>query len=170
MRRAALALSLVWLGLAGCRMVPEEPGAVGTPHLRALSLPWVGPTPHDWRRLQGQVVLVAFFATWNFPSLAEIPSLEALQREYGPRGFQVVSVGLDLQGAKVLVPFADYYRPSFPVLVANPRMIEGQSPYGIIPALPATFLLDTEGRVAGAWQGVARHKEVARAVEKLLPR
>jgi peroxiredoxin len=56
------------------------------------------------------------------------------------------------------------------VLVSDERMQQGQSPYGIIPALPSTFLLDREGRVVGAWQGMAGHEDVSRAVEKLLRR
>jgi thiol-disulfide isomerase/thioredoxin len=170
MRRAALALCVLWLGLAGCRTVPEAPTGAASPYLRALALPSVGPTPLDWRQLPGRVVLVSFFATWCFPCVAEIPTLEALQREYGPRGFQVVGVGMDLEGAQVLGPFAEYYRLPYPVVVADEGLREGQSPYGLIPALPVAFLLDEQGRVAAAWQGVAGHEELAQRVEQLLRR
>jgi thiol-disulfide isomerase/thioredoxin len=172
MRRAALALGCALvLTLAGCRRVPEQPEAAGpSPYLRSLLLPSVGPTPYDWRRLNGRVVLVSFFATWCFPCLAELPTLEALQKEHGPEGFQVVLVGLDLQGERVLAPFADQYALNFPVLVSTEAMQQGQSAFGLIPALPATFLLDKEGRVAGAWQGMAGHEDVSKAVRTLLRR
>jgi thiol-disulfide isomerase/thioredoxin len=172
MRRAALALGCALvLTLAGCRRVPEEPETSGpSPFLRSLLLPSVGPTPYDWRRLNGRVVLVSFFATWCFPCLAELPTLEALQKEHGPQGFQVVLVGLDLQGEQVLAPFAEQYALNFPVLVSNEAMQQGQSAFGLIPALPATFLLDKEGRVAGAWQGMAGHEDVSNAVQTLLRR
>lgn len=170
MRRAALALGCALvLALGGCRRVPEEPEGP-SPYLRSLWLPSVGPTPYDWRRLPGRVVMVSFFATWCFPCLAELPTLEALQKEYGPQGFQVVLVGMDIDGARVLQPFADYYALNFPVLVSDEGMQKGQSAFGLIPALPATFLLDKEGRVAGAWQGMAGHEDVSKAVEKLLRR
>ncbi|HYO54108.1 TlpA disulfide reductase family protein [Archangium sp.] len=173
MRRAALAVGCaVVLALAGCRRVPEEPGRGSgpSPYLRSLVLPSVGPTPYDWRRLPGRVVLVSFFATWCFPCLAELPTLEALQKEYGSQGFQVVLVGLDLEGTRVLEPFADQYALNFPVLVSDEHTQQGRSAFGLIPSLPTTFLLDKEGQVAGAWQGVAGHADVARAVEKLLRR
>ena len=99
MRRAALAVGCaLMLALAGCRTVPEEPawGAGASPYLRALALPSVGPTPLEWNRLPGRVVMVSFFATWCFPCLAELPTLVALQKEHGPQGFQVVAVGMDL--------------------------------------------------------------------------
>ncbi|PTL80951.1 peroxiredoxin [Vitiosangium sp. GDMCC 1.1324] len=173
MRRAALAVGCALvLALAGCRRVPEEPerAAGPSPYLRSLLLPSVGPTPYDWRRLPGRVVMVSFFATWCFPCLAELPTLEALQKEFGPQGFQVVLVGLDLDGTRVLEPFAEQYALNFPVLVSDTAMQQGQSAFGLIPALPATFLLDKEGQVAGAWQGMAGHKDVSQAVEKLLRR
>jgi thiol-disulfide isomerase/thioredoxin len=171
MRRREL-LALSWAGvlaLSGCRTVPEA-GPGPSPYLRELVLPSVGPTPYVWRQLSGRVVMVSFFATWCFPCLAELPTLEALQKEYGPQGFQVVLVGLDLEGERVLGPFADQYALNFPVLVSNERLQQGRSAFGVIPALPTTFLLDKEGRVAGAWKGMAGHEDVSEAVRKLLRR
>jgi thiol-disulfide isomerase/thioredoxin len=172
MRRSALALGCALvLVLSGCRRMPELPQPSGpSPYLRSLLLPSVGPTPYDWRRLPGRVVLVSFFATWCFPCLAELPTLEALQKEYGSQGFQVVLVGMDLDGPKMLAPFAEQYALNFPVLVSNESMQQGQSAFGLIPALPSTFLLDKEGQVAGAWKGMASHEDMRKAVETLLRR
>ncbi|ATB33533.1 peroxiredoxin family protein [Melittangium boletus] len=161
------------LTLAGCHRGPEVPRLTGTgsPYLRALWLPSVGPTPYDWRQLPGRVVLVSFFATWSFPSLAQLPTLEALQKERGAQGFQVVLVGLDLDGARTLAPFAEEYASlGIPVLVSDPALQQGQSAFGLIPALPASFLLDKEGQVAGAWQGMAGHAALSEAVQTLLRR
>jgi thiol-disulfide isomerase/thioredoxin len=170
MRRAALVLGCALvLAVGGCRRVPEAPEGP-SPYLRSLLLPSVGPTRYDWRGLNGRVVLVSFFATWCFPCLAELPTLEALQKEHGPQGFQVVLVGLDLEGERVLAPFAEQYALNFPVLVSDEPMQQGRSAFGLIPALPATFLLDKEGRVAGAWQGMAGHEDVSKAVTTLLRR
>ena len=169
MRRRVL---LAWAGvlaLAGCRTGPAPlPGP--SPYLKELVLPSVGPTPYQLHQLSGRVVMVSFFATWCFPCLAELPTLEALQKEYGPQGFQVVLVGLDLEGERVLGPFADQYALNFPVLVSNERLQQGRSAYGLIPALPTTFLLDRGGSVAGAWKGMAGHEDVSQAVRKLLRR
>jgi thiol-disulfide isomerase/thioredoxin len=173
MRRAVLAVGCALaLALAGCGTVSEEPGRGSgvSPYLRELARPSVGPTPLDWNRLPGRVVLVYFFATWCFPCLAELPTLEALQKEHGPQGFQVVLVGMDLDGARTLEPFANQYALPFPVLLSDEPMQKGRSAYGLIPSLPSTFLLDKEGQVAGAWKGMAGHARVSQAVEKLLRR
>ncbi|MCP3099399.1 TlpA family protein disulfide reductase [Myxococcus sp. K15C18031901] len=165
-RRLVRGAVLLLLVAAGCR--GTRPVDLGPAFLQSLALPSVGPTPHDVRALSGKVVLVSFFATWCFPCLAEMPTLEALQKEYGARGFQVVSVGMDLEGAKVLAPFAAHYAPNYPMLVANDWVRDGRSAFGHIKALPTTVLLDRHGRAVAGWQGVEGHDDVAKAIEKLL--
>lgn len=44
---------------------------------------------------RGQVVLVNIWATWCTPCIAELPSLERLQAEYGDKGLQVLPIALD---------------------------------------------------------------------------
>ncbi|GJG87999.1 hypothetical protein tb265_31800 [Gemmatimonadetes bacterium T265] len=43
----------------------------------------------------GQVVLVNIWATWCAPCREEIPSLEALYKDFAPRGFKIVAVSVD---------------------------------------------------------------------------
>ncbi|MFL5343321.1 MAG: TlpA family protein disulfide reductase [Hyalangium sp.] len=167
MRRSVLA-GVLLLGLVACKSAPEAVEAPGEGFLGALALPAVGPQRQAAEELSGRVVLVNFLATWCFPCMAELPTLEALQRDYGPQGFQVVGVGMDLEGEQVLVPFAEHYALRFPVLVADQRIHLGQSPFGVIDALPTSFILDRQGRVVAAWQGVAPHEEMAKAIEKVL--
>lgn len=170
MRGAALACAAL-LALAGCRSAPEaRPLDDAAFQRELLALRAVGPAAELGRTLPGNVVLVSFFATWCFPCVAELPTLQALQREYGARGFRLVGVGMDLEGEKVLEPFAYSMELNYPVLLADERMREGRSAFGAIRALPTTFLLDREGRVLGAWQGMAPHEAVAQAIEKALAR
>lgn len=44
---------------------------------------------------KGQVILVNIWATWCEPCRVEIPSLERLQQEYGPKGLKIVAVSID---------------------------------------------------------------------------
>lgn len=167
MGRALACAALLGL-LAACRSTPEAVEAPGDGFLGALELPAVGPVRYVPAELRGQVVLVTFFATWCFPCMAEIPTLEALQRDYGPRGFRVVAVGMDLEGRRVLEPFAEHYALNYPVLLADERIIEGQSVFGPIRSLPTAVVLDREGRAVAGWQVVAGHEEMAKAIEKAL--
>ncbi len=54
------------------------------------------------------------------------------------------------------------------MLVADPPMLDGQSAFGPIRALPTSFLLDRQGRALAAWQGVAPHEALSEAIEKAL--
>lgn len=44
---------------------------------------------------RGKVVLVNLWATWCTPCIAELPSLQDLQAEYGGQGLQVLPIALD---------------------------------------------------------------------------
>jgi thiol-disulfide isomerase/thioredoxin len=100
------------------------------------------------------VVLVNFFATWCFPCLGLLPVLEQLQSRYGARGLLVLAVGMDLEGAEVLEPFARQYQLSFPVLVPDQRMRQGETPFGAIASLPRTVLFGKDGQLIAALAGV----------------
>lgn len=45
---------------------------------------------------KGDVTLVNFWATWCAPCRAEMPELEALQKDYGDKGFTVATINLDI--------------------------------------------------------------------------
>lgn len=98
----------VW---AATRTLGDElfPVAVGSraPDFRAAVVqattpPRAGEAPGE-RSLAdyaGQVVLVNIWATWCGPCREEIPSLQALYRDFAPRGFKVVAVSVDDPGTE----------------------------------------------------------------------
>jgi thiol-disulfide isomerase/thioredoxin len=166
MSRAAAAL--LALLLAGCASSgPELPVRSGG-HLQALALPPVNAAPYAPAPLQGHVVLVAFVATWCVPCLAQLPGLGKLQRELGAQGLRTVAVGMDLEGEEVLAPFAEYYALSFPLVTADEYLRSGQSPFGRVGALPTFFLLDRQGALLGAWEGMADPAGLEKTVRKAL--
>ncbi|MBL8918496.1 MAG: TlpA family protein disulfide reductase [Myxococcaceae bacterium] len=122
----------------------------------------------DRAALQGNVVLVTFIATWCFPCLTDLATLARLERELAPQGFKQVVVGLDLEGRRVLEPFADEYRLPYPVLVGDDRLRSGQTPFGQIRELPARVLFDRSGQVIAAYSGVVLPAELERKVREAL--
>lgn len=130
-----------------------------TPSIRAaqrlaLDLPLAGGGRLDPRELEGRVVVVAFLASWCFPCLGQIPVLQALQDRH-PDTLRVVGVGMDLEGAQVLVPLIATLGVRFPVLVADPALRSGQSDFGLVRQLPSTFVLSPDGAKAAAFAGPA---------------
>ncbi len=94
--------------------------------------------------------------------------LDALQRRYGDRGFTVVAVGMDLEGARVVEPFARTFQYAFPVVLADESLRGGQTAFGRIAALPTSFLLGREGEVLTAYQGLAKPAELESYIEDAL--
>lgn len=155
---AALAL------LSGCASAPPAP--IRSPY--DLVLRDVEGGRFDFTALHGQAAIVYFFATWCLPCLAELETLESLHQEAAPEGLQVVAVGMDLNGPKVLLPFARGAGLPFDVLLADDELREGRSPYGRIRSVPTTVVLDRQGRVAAAYEGPADPQGLRTLVRELL--
>jgi thiol-disulfide isomerase/thioredoxin len=124
--------------------------------------------PWNPEGLVGRVTLVNFFATWCFPCLGQLVLLGDFQEELGPRGLQVVAIGMDLEGERVLGPFARSEARPFPVLIADEAIRKGETPFGRIPVVPATFLLGRDGRVLRAWPGLPEAEALRAAIEREL--
>lgn len=117
---------------------------------------------------RGQVVLVHFFSTDCLPCLAEVPKLTRVYNELGERGFVVVGVSLDLQGAFPVQLLQERYHIRYPLLLASERMFRGETPFGPLPALPMSVLLDRRGMMTGAVLGVLDEERLRDAAIELL--
>jgi peroxiredoxin len=160
---ARAGLALLCLVAASCGGGPRAPygtPAAGSGGDAALGIDFALPDL-DGRVVRlsdfrGKVVLVNYFATWCQPCLGEIPALNGLVAEEGGLpGFAVVGISVDLQPDQVLRPFVEYMQIRYPVLKADDAMIRGRTPFGDVPAIPASFLIDPEGRVAETFVGLA---------------
>jgi peroxiredoxin len=138
--RNAAALTLACLlGMAGCGEVPEK----ATVGLTAPDFTLVDLEGTTWKLsdLQGQVVLVNFWATWCPPCLEEMPSMENLYRTMPKDSFTMLAVLYkdDPAAAENLKKSRGF---SFPVLV-DPEERTGQA-YGLT-GVPETFIVDKIG-------------------------
>src|SRR6185312_1045321 len=69
------------------------------------------------RDYRGDVVLLNIWATWCAPCRVEMPSIESLQRTYGPRGLHIVAVSVDDARADSSIrAFARQYGLTFEIL------------------------------------------------------
>src|SRR5262249_50813004 len=109
---------------------PAPPLALKDLDGKALSL-------DAWR---GKVTLINFWASWCGPCRAEIPVLIALQRKYAGK-LQVVGLSVDDAPADDVRQFVATVGINYPVALAPSEVSEL---YGGIPALPTSFLLDTQ--------------------------
>ena len=101
----------------------------------------------DW---SGKVVLVNFWATWCPPCREEIPELLRLKKEFKDR-MEIVGISEDDDPPASVLKFARQNAMMYPIVMATPELIES---YGGVPALPTSFLVDTQGRVVQKHTGL----------------
>ncbi len=92
----------------------------------------------------GRVVIVNFWATWCPPCREEIPEMIDLATRYGDR-LQIVGVSEDDDATPEEVrDFAHNEKINYPVVMGSGGI---SREYGGVPALPTSFLIDTNGHV-----------------------
>lgn len=98
---------------------------------------------------RGKVLLVVYWATWCKPCTAELPTLQALYRQYRSRGFEVIGVNLDLDRTPVPGYLAQH-RVAWPQL-HEPGGLDSRPArqFGIL-SLPTMFLVNRRGTVVNA--------------------
>jgi thiol-disulfide isomerase/thioredoxin len=139
-------------GLRG-ELFPVDAGA-RAPEFEALTLfTRQKRTLDDYK---GHVVLVNIWATWCPPCRQEMPSLEALYREYGPDGFKVVAINAADPTASdsTVRAFADQYGLTFDLLrdVPAPGRDSVTRTYRVT-AFPESFVIDRDGVIRKKWAG-----------------
>jgi peroxiredoxin len=113
---------------------------------------------------RGKVVLLDFWATWCGPCKIEIPWFIDFQKQHR-EGFAVLGVSMDDEGWEVVKPFLAKEKVNYRVLIGNDKTSES---YGGIDALPTTFLIDREGRIASVHVGLVNRKDFENGIEELL--
>lgn len=150
---AVLVLALAACGApAGSRQAPDFllPDLAG----KAVSL----------SSYKGKPVLINFWATWCDSCKEEMPALEKLANGSGGK-FAVIGASLDEDPA-VIPPFVKAYGLTFPILLADRKVIAGYAVRG----LPTAYLIDAEGRIARRWVGPLDVRAVENDILALLNR
>ena len=94
--------------------------------------------------LHGKVVIVNFWATWCPPCREEIPDLIALQTKYKDQ-LQIIGVSQDEAPASMVAQFAAEHAMNYPVVMDTPEL---ERMFTNIHALPTSFIVDRDGRIA----------------------
>ncbi|MFU4581431.1 TlpA family protein disulfide reductase [Pseudomonas aeruginosa] len=109
--------------------------------------------PHTLADFKGKVVLLNLWATWCVPCRKEMPTLDRLQAQLGGPDFQVMALSIDLDGLPVV---RDFYK-EVGIQHLGIYIDESASAISSLGAfgLPATLLLDRQGRELGRKLGEA---------------
>jgi peroxiredoxin len=114
---------------------------------------------------RGKVVLLDFWATWCGPCKIEIPWFMEFERKYKDRGFSVIGISMDEEGWEVVKPFVAELGVNYRMVIGNDDLA---AEFGGVEALPTTFLIDREGRIADVHVGLASKSSFQNGIEELL--
>ena len=122
--------------------------------------------PVSLANYKGKVVLIDFWATWCGPCKGELPNVQKVYGKYHDQGFEIVGVSLDSDKGK-LESFTSQHNMPWQ------QFFDGQGwknklavKYGI-ESIPATFLVDGDGKVIGrGLRGEALETAVSAALAK----
>lgn len=128
--------------------------------------------PMTLRDLSGKTVLMNLWATWCAPCRAEMPALDALQKDMGGNGFEVVAVNVDTGDdtkpraflAEIEVGSLGYYRDN------TLRLFNDLKRRSLALGLPVTLLIDGDGCLLAHMNGPAEwHSDDARRLIEAVP-
>jgi thiol-disulfide isomerase/thioredoxin len=114
---------------------------------------------------RGKAVVLDFWASWCAPCRTEIPWFIAFQKEYGPRGLQIIGVSMDDEGRDAIASFVRRMGIDYLVLLGDSKVI---SPYGGLEVLPTTYYIAPDGNVVALVHGTVSKTEVERNIKEVL--
>lgn len=119
----------------------------------------------DSKQLEGQVLLVTFFATWCPPCIQEIPSLIALQDAFNGKEFSVVAFSVDEGDLAPLYNLIGKFGINYPVLLADPVITRS---FGGVTGIPATFLVNRQGQIMKKYLGYVEYDVLQKDIKSML--
>jgi peroxiredoxin len=115
---------------------------------------------------KGKIVLLDFWATWCAPCQEEIPNFVQLQKQYAGRGFTVLGIALDDDGAAVVKPLAQKLGVNYPLVIGDTQVA---ARYGGIQAVPTAFLIGRDGRILKTFTRPRSKSEWEQTIRMALP-
>ncbi|MDP9114869.1 MAG: TlpA family protein disulfide reductase [Acidobacteriota bacterium] len=163
-RMQVAAVSLVVL-LAGCSHPRELKSEGQRQNAPNFTLKDADGNPVHLTDYRGKVVLVNFWATWCGPCEVEIPWFVEFEQKYRDQGFAVLGLSMDDNGWKAVRPYMASHKINYRVMIAS-EVVSQQ--FGNIEALPTSFVLDRQGRIASDHVGLVDKRDYQNEILKLL--
>jgi len=122
---------------------------------------------YSWQQLQGQIVVVNYFAEWCVPCLKEIPELNKFDKyTQQNESVSLFAVSFDALDLEELHSLTKKYDISFSVMQSAPK----QAPFPIPKSLPATYIISSQGVLIKQLQGEQTSEALQNIVESLSER
>ncbi len=116
---------------------------------------------------RGRIVILNFWATYCVPCRKEMPDLSAIQNEFAALGVQVIGASTDeAQDRPKVLQFIKDVKINFPVWLGATSADTLR--FGVGTALPATVIIDKDGKAYKTISGIVNQTDLRKDVEKLL--
>ena len=114
---------------------------------------------------KGKVMVVDFWATWCPPCVAEIPGYVEFQKKMADQGVTIVGLSLDEIAPADVKKFVVARGINYPVAIADQDLLGA---FGKAEGIPATFVVDREGKIRFQKVGGAPIEDLEQVVKTLL--
>lgn len=123
--------------------------------------------PHSLDEFLGSPAVINFWATWCVPCKDEMPRLQKLQDKYISNGIKFVAISIDDVASRGKIPEVLKKR-HLQLPVWQGATAETLKELDLGEIVPATVIVDANGRIIGRIEGEAREKDVTSRLDWLL--
>ena len=106
----------------------------------------------------GKSLVINFWATWCAPCRREIPLLQSVNSEWGPRGVNVVGIAVDYRDP--VLKFARQLDIRYPLLIGEQDALDLAAAFGVeSPVFPFTVFTDRRGAIVAVFIGELHRRQ-----------
>ncbi|HOL67230.1 MAG TPA: TlpA disulfide reductase family protein [bacterium] len=112
----------------------------------------------------GKVVVLNFWASWCPPCRREIPDFARVHKAYREKGVVFIGIAVD-RDTEAIKKIVSTNGVEYPIVLGDAKV---QSLYGGINAVPTTFFVDGQGKIADKRVGALSQEELEGILNSLL--
>ena len=118
-----------------------------------FTLQGINDSTYTLSELNGNVVLINFWATWCGPCRMEIPEFNELYDTYHKKGFELLGISIS-DSKKQLKNYTNSYKVKYPLLYGSTKQLSKITrDYGGVYAVPSSFLVGKNGNIIWSFPG-----------------
>lgn len=118
---------------------------------------------------KGKVVFLNFWGTWCGPCRRELPDIVEINKELSGKDFIIVGIALERSSAALesVRKFAKANNLTYINILDNDKR-ELSKAFGGISAVPTTYIIDQDGKIAQRKQGMGTKQQFLNLIKKVL--